>query len=573
MAKDLTDVRIRFLHIGTVTFAVLLLFQLFNKAVVAHPEATKQAQGQYFANKELPPRRGSIYIKSTADGKELYPLATTQELFQIQVVPKNIKDHRKVADTLAANLNLDKDQLFSQINNQKLYLPPLARRQQKEIAQKIIDASLDGVIVVPEEVRFYPEGPLAAHILGFVNFENKGNYGLEQFYDETLRGYGGKVVAQRDSLGRFINVEDAHPARDGDDLVLTIDQNVQFKAQELAEQGIEKYGADNGLVMVMDAKTGGIVAIGATGSYDPNKFNEIKQEEQNKFLNPATSLTWEPGSVLKPLVIAAGLDAEKIKPEDEGNFGNFTVVQGYEIHTAQDKAFGKENITQCLENSDNVCLVWIGDKIGSDTLHKYFTDFGFGVKTGVDMAGETTGSFLPLKNWRDIHRATMSFGQGISLTPLQLMAGYTTVANDGKLVTPHLVEKIVRKPDNSVVEIKPKEIRQVLKPETAATVRQMLISVVEHGHGKRAAVKGYKIGGKTGTAQVAKPDGSGYEENAHIGGFIGIVPADTPRFVVFSKFDRPKNVEFAESSAAPTVGEMAKFLLNYYQIPPTEPVQ
>lgn len=579
MAKDL-EYRIRYLHIVTVAAAAILLIHLFDRSVVDHAKAKAQAQNQYLANQELLPRRGTIYIKTSPDGKgQLYPLATTKEKYQILVVPKNVKDHRKVADSLGEILDLDKEQIFTQINNQKLYVPPLARRQEKEVAEKVVKANLEGVLVAPELVRFYPEGPLASQLVGFVNFENKGNYGIEGFYDETLQGFSGKVVAERDSKGRFINVDRLNPARDGDDLILTVDQNVQFKAQELVEEGIGKYAADTGQLVVMEAKTGGILAMASTGGFDPNIFNEVKPDEQNRFLNPNIALIWEPGSVFKPIVVSAGIDSGKVKPEDEGVFGNFTVVQGYEIHTAQDKSFGKENITQCLENSDNVCLVWIGEKIGSETLHKYFTDYGFGVKTGIDLAGETTGSLLSFKKWRDIHRATMSFGQGISMTPIQLAGAYTAIANDGKMLAPHVVEKIVRKPagaggsDGSVAEIQPKEIRQVLTPETAATMRQMLISVVENGHGKRARVKGYKIGGKTGTAQVPKADGSGYEEDAHIGGFLGLVPGDNPRFIVFAKFDRPKNVEFAESSAAPTVGKMAEFLLNYYQIPPTEPVQ
>lgn len=573
MAKDLQIVRIHFLYLALFAAFGLIFAQLFIRAVLGHRAALAQAANQHLTQQELVPRRGEIYIHESAEDPEsLFPLATNKEKFQILVVPKNVKDARKVADSLGEGLGLDKEAIFGLINNQKLYVPPIARRQEKDVAQKIVDLKLAGVLVVPEYTRFYPETTLASQLVGFVNYENQGNYGLEGYFDDVLQGYAGKVTAEKDSKGRLINIDAISPARDGDDLVLTVDQNVQFKAEELLEQGIEKFAADSGQIIVMNSQTGGIVAMATSNGYDPNIFNEVKPEEQSRFLNSNISLIWEPGSVLKPIVVSAGIDSKRVKPEDEGEFSNVTVVQGYEIHTAQDKAFGKENITQILENSDNVGMVWVAEKIGNDTLHKYFTQYGFGVKTGVDLAGETTGSLLSLKNWRDIHRATMAFGQGISMTPLQLVTAYTALANDGKLLAPHVVEKVIRKPDNSVSEVKPKEIRQVISPETAATMRQMLVSVVENGHGKRARVQGYKIGGKTGTAQIPKADG-GYEENAHIGSFIGIIPADKPRFVVLAKFDKPKNVEFAESSAAPIVGEMAKFLLNYYQIPPTEPAQ
>lgn len=272
---------------------------------------------------------------------------------------------------------------------------------------------------------------------------------------------------------------------------------------------------------------------------------------------------------MKPMIVASGLDAQKIKPDDEIQSSNVVVVSGYEIHTAQDKNFGRQNITRVLENSDNVAMVEIANRIGNDTLHKYLTDFNFGLPLNIDLEGETTGQLLPLRQWRDINRATIAFGQGISATPLQILAAYQAIGNRGLLMRPKLVEKIIRQ-DGSEVQVEPKVVRQVVAPEIAAQIRQMLISVVENGHGKKAKVKGYKIGGKTGTAQIPKADGGGYEENAHIGSFVGLVPAEEPRFVMLVKFDRPQNVEFAESSAAPTFGKMAEWLLNYYQIPPTE---
>jgi cell division protein FtsI/penicillin-binding protein 2 len=216
-------------------------------------------------------------------------------------------------------------------------------------------------------------------------------------------------------------------------------------------------------------------------------------------------------------------------------------------------------------------MVWISDQLGNDTMYKYFVDFGFGKKTGIDLSGETSGSILDITKWRDITRATTSFGQGISVTPLQVLMATSVIANNGKLMKPYVVDKMIRSEEGEV-KTKPEEINQVISEETAQKLTGMMISVVVNGHGKKAAVQGYKVAGKTGTAQVPKPpsEGGGYYEDRHIGSFAGFFPADNPKFVMIVRLDNPKNTEWAESSAAPTFGEIAKWLLDYYQIPPSE---
>lgn len=558
------DRRVNLLRAVMAVVAFLILYNLFNQSVVQHNQILALAKNQQISRQDIIPRRGNIYAK-TNDG--LYPLGTTDEKYTISAVPKNIKDKERSAKFLSEKLGIEYNDIFDKINNDKKYIPPLAKHISKDIVTQIKDEKIVGVLTIPDYVRFYPEGSLGSAVLGFVNFENKGNYGIEGFYDEQLRGFGGSVLAEKDNKGRFISiVSQTANSQNGDSLVLTIDQNVQYVAEKYLKESIEKYGATGGQVIIEDVKTGEIVAMASIPNFDPNKFNEVKPEDQGAFLNPNISNVYEPGSILKPIVIALGIDTEKIKPEDEGEFTNMVVVQGYEIHTSQDKSFGKENITQILENSDNVAMVWVGNKIGNDIMFDYFQKFGFGVKTGIDLSGETTGKLLEKKLWRDISRATMTFGQGVSVTPLQMLMSYQVLGNDGKLVAPHLVSKVIRF-DGSEKLIETKELRQVIKPETAAIVRKMLVSVVERGHGKKAKIEGYEIGGKTGTAQIPKKEGGGYEENAHIGSFAGLVPADNPRFAMLVKLDRPTNVEFAESSAAPTFGEIAKFLLQYYQIP------
>jgi len=562
--------RITILGVVFFVFFGAVIARLFEKSIVFHAQAKELAKAQHFTRQELPPRRGAVYLRSK-DGP--VPVALTAAKYQVLVVPKNTNNREEVAKILADKLDMkDQEQaIFEKINNQKLYVPPIKRRVDEPKAKEIEKLGLAGILIVPEHVRFYPEGPFAAHVLGFVDFEAEGRYGIEGFYNDELKGAPGAVLAEKDNKGRFISVSRSREARDGSDFYLTLDSNVQFMVEQALEEGIEKFAADAGQVIVMDVKTGGILALASYPEYDPNKFNEVKPEDQKVFLNPIVSAVYEPGSIVKPVVVAGGLDAGKITAETEGTFSNVVTVQGYEIHTAQDKSFGKEKVTQCLENSDNVCLVYLANLIGNEVMHENFKRFGIGVKTGLDLSGETTGTLLDLKQWRDIHRATMSFGQGVSMTPLQLVNAFATLGNGGKLMRPYLVEKMVR-PDGTEVALGLKQVGEAIKPESAHLITQMLISVVENGHGKKAKVPGFKVAGKTGTAQIPNPSGAGYLENAHIGSFGGFFPADDPKFAMLVKYDRPKNVEFAESSAAPTFGKLAKQILNYYQVAPNQPI-
>ncbi|TSC93050.1 MAG: cell division protein FtsI (penicillin-binding protein 3) [Candidatus Berkelbacteria bacterium Licking1014_7] len=546
----------------------LLGYRIFVVGVLGHESYSKQAKNQYYTQEEIPSSRGEIFAQ-TKDG--LYPLAINAKKFQIWVVPKNVKDKQKVAQILSKELQKNELEIFDQINNNKLYIPPLAKRVEEGVASKIKGENLAGVLVVPENVRYYPEGELASHILGFVNFDDQGAYGVEGYYNDQLMGYKGALTAERDNKGRFINIDEETKARDGDNLILTIDHNIQYFAEEKIKAAVGKYGAESGQIIVLDPKTGKILAMAGTPSFNPNNFNEEakrdKEEGKDRMTNPLISYVYEPGSIVKPIVVAKGLDMGKFEPDTEaGTFSNMVVVQGYEIHTAQDKPFGKETITQILEHSDNVGMVWVGEQIGKEAMYENFAKFGWGKVLGLDISGETTGFLLPLKKWRDIHQATMTFGQGISATPLQVVNAYSAIANNGELLLPHIVDKIV-KPDGKEIQIEKKVIGQAVSRESAQKVQKMLQSVIENSYRKRTYIEGYSLAGKTGTAQVPKP-GGGYEEKQSIHSFVGFGPVEDPRFVILVKLDKPSAVEFAEGSAGPVFREMADFLLRYMEIEP-----
>ena len=553
----------------------IFLFRLLDRQVFHKEQFEAQAQKQYYTKIDQPAERGNIYIKdrdsqNLFDSKKtgLFSIATDLELYNVTAIPRHIKDKKETAEKLAGPLGEDENKIFEAINQDKWYIPPLKKRISKEEADKVANEKLAGIYLEKQYSRFYPEGEFLSDVLGFVDFEGKGRYGLEEYYDGLLRGEGGTLKGLKDNLGHVIKVEESAPGKNGTSIVLTIDRSIQYVAEKKLKEGIERYKADGGTIIIMDPKTGGVLAMASSPSYDPNKFNEVPKESQNIFLNPASSLNWEPGSIFKPVVAAAAIDDKKVEPDSkpERGFSNMVVVDGYEIHNALDKPFGFETVTEILENSDNIGMIWVADKIGNEIMANYIKKFGFSEKSGIDLAGEASGQLGSPRTWHDVNRATISFGQGISATPIQVISAYSVLANGGKMVKPHLVDEVID-PNQTKKKVEPSEPKQVISEESTKKMIEMLVSVVEKGHGKKAQVEGYRVAGKTGTAQIPKPDG-GYEESQHIGSFAGFAPADDPKFVMLVKFDRPQNVEWAESSAAPIFGEIADWLMNsYWKLP------
>lgn len=574
------------IRLGVVSWVFLILtlvilVRLCDRQLIRRDTYVAMAQKQYYTETKQEAKRGKVYIQDK-DSQDLidesksglFSVATDLELFNLVIVPKQVKDKQAVADKLAGIIGEDAKVIFDKINCDKWYVPPIKKKIPKETADKIDSLNLAGVFLQGEYSRFYPENDFLSQVLGFVDYQGDGKYGIEEYYDGILKGEGGTIKGLKDNNGHVIKQEESDPGKDGSDIVLTIDRSVQYMAEKKLKEGIEKYGAEGGSIVIMNPQDGSILAMASNPSYDPNKFNEISGDGQSIFLNPASSLAWEPGSIFKPVVTAAAINEKKVdvdsKPDEiPGGFKNSITVDGYEIHNSQDKSFGYETVMQILENSDNVGMVWIANKLGNELLGNFIKKMGFGTKTGLDLAGESTGKVSPSKQWRDVNRATISFGQGITVTPIQIVSAYSAIANKGKYVKPHLLDKIID-PNGNEKKADSGQGEQMLSEEDCNKVTQMLISVVENGHGKKAAVSGFKVAGKTGTAQVAKAEG-GYEENAFIGSFAGYAPAYDPKFVMLVKLNKPKNVEWAESSAAPIFGEMADWLLNsYYRVPKTE---
>jgi len=561
-------------------FGILLVGRLFYRQIIERSQFVALAEKQYYTKIDQPAQRGQIYIQdkdsqnlvdSTQDG--LFPVASNLELFNITAIPKQISDKRETAKKLAPLIEMSEDDLFNLINNERLYLPPLKKRVSKDIADKVKDLKITGISTESQYYRFYPENQFLSQVIGFVDAEGSGRYGIEEYYDGLLRGDGGVLTGVKDNMGKIVEVQQSEPGKPGADIALTIDRSIQYVAQEKLKQGVQKYGAEGGSVIIMDPKTGGILAMASEPSYDPNKFNEVKTEDQSIFLNPSTSLNWEPGSIFKPVIVGIALSEKKVEPDSKpdeipGGFSNKITVSGYEIHNALDQPYGYESVTEILQNSDNIGMVWIADKMENNTIASFIKKFGFNNKTGIDVAGEASGQMSAPQQWRDVTRATISFGQGISVTPIQIVQAYSAIANGGKLVKPHLLDKVIDS-SGSVRNVLPEEKSQVISKEDDDKLKEMLVNVVVNGHGKLAGVEGFRVAGKTGTAQVPK-DGGGYEEGVSIGSFAGFAPADDPKYVMLVKLNKPKSVQWAESSAAPVFGEISDWLLNsYYKLPKT----
>lgn len=550
--------------------ATAILGKLYLLQVARHGMYTALAENQHGSKTELQAARGEIFLQ---DENQPYSVAVNKELQMAYAVPRELKDVRGAVEKLSSILGMDRNILETKLGDQEDMFEVLKHKLSEEETQKIRDAKIAGVYLTGENFRYYPAGELAAQTIGFVGSngsEQKGMYGLEAVWQDKLKGVAGMRSQEGDARGRWIPVSDreVQVAQNGPDIILTINHTVQFEVEKILKETMEKFGADSVTAIVMDPKNGKILALANQPSFNPNDFSST--EDISRFSNPAVSEPYESGSVFKAFTEAIGIDDGKIS-------GNTTYLDtgvvseaGYEMHNSDMKANGVQTMTEVLEKSLNTGVIYIEKLVGNKNFADYVARFGFGQKTGIDLPGEVPGNTRNLTNLKTtINFFTASFGQGISVTPIQLVAAYGALANKGTLLKPQIVDEF-RYSDGRSEKIRPQEVRQVITESSAQQVSEMLRSVVVNGHGKQADVPGYLVGGKTGTAQVAKSGSKGYEEGMNIGSFAGYAPVNDARFVVLVKIVNPKGVQWAESSAAPTFGRIMKFLLEYYKVKPTE---
>jgi len=557
---------------GIFLVGVFLIVRLYFIQVVSHDKWVAIAENQHNAFQELSADRGEIYIH---DGEDRYPLAVNREYQMVYASPKDVVEKDRAALELARILGLDAGVIKNKLDRPNDPFEIIKKRLNDEEIARINELGLKGIAFLPEKYRYYPAGELASQVIGFASLRENGRvggYGIESSKDGILRGETGTVSQEKDDAGRWLPLSDRLivSPKNGESLLLTIDRVIQYETEKILKDSVERYEADSASAIVMDPKTGNILSMASFPQFDPNNYSE--EEDYSVFLNPVVSMTYEPGSVMKPIVMAMGIEEGKVSPTTEFVDTGSESVAGYVIHNSENKVYGRSTMTKVLDQSINTGVIYVEKLIGNQTFGDYFTRFGFGKKTNIGLPAELAGSIRNLENTRsNISFFTASFGQGVTTTPLQMLDAYVVFANGGKLIRPNIIDRIIHS-DGREEKIQPEIVRQVLSEETSHTIGMMLRSVVVNGHGKRADVPGYQVVGKTGTAQVAKSDAKGYEDGLSIGSFVGYAPLDDPRFVVLVKLDNPKKVEWAESSAAPTFSQIMKFLLEYAKIKPTEEV-
>ncbi len=550
--------------------ALVIFFRLYSLQVSAHDSYLALAENQHSIFKNLVPERGEIYLK---DRDALYPVAVNKEVGMAFAVPKEIQNPADVSNKLASILGLDRDQLFSKLSKENDMYEVLKHRLSDDEAKNIANLKIKGVYLTDEALRYYPAGELAANVLGFVGWRNNefgGRYGTELYFNDQLKGQPGSLFQSRDSSGRWIATGDKTIAyaKNGDSYVLTIDHAVQYETEKILKAAIEKFQATRGTIVVMDSATGKILAMASYPTFNPNDY--AKEDNMDAFRNLAVSDPYECGSVFKAITLASAVDAGKITPDTTYIDTGTVEESGYAIHNSDLKGNGVQTMTQVLEKSLNTGAIFAEKSIGNATFLDYIKKFGFGALTGADFYGEANGNISNLNNLKsNIQFFTASYGQGITVTPLQLVSAYNAIANNGILLKPQIVEKVIHA-DGTSTEIPTQEVRRVISQEAANLTKKMLRSVVTNGHGKQADVPGYSVSGKTGTAQVASNTSKGYADGQSIGSFAGFAPIDNPKITMLVRMDDPKTVPWAESSAAPTFGELMKFILGYYNIEPTE---
>lgn len=554
-------------RIATLFFVILFLSvlgRLFYWQVVRADELAQLGEAQYGRRIVQVPQRGEI---KTSDG---YSIAANKVSYLVFANPKEITNKDAITQILAPLLQAELASISSLLSLDRYWVPLKSQvdYNSKEVIERL---SLRGIGFEEHYVRYYPEASTAAKLLGFVgkneHGEDEGYFGLEGYYDRQLRGTAGKTVQILDALGRPIlaRMDNGTGKSDGRNVVLHTDRTVQFIMERQLKKDIQRYGAKSGMAAAVDPKTGGVLAMASFPTFDPRDYQDYQTE---LYKNPFITDTYEPGSTIKPLVMAAAVDAGLVKPETEcTNCSGPVEIGGYEIRTWNNEYRPNVSMTDVIIHSDNIGMVFVSQKLGLRRLLSYIHAYGIGEMTGIDLQGEVPAQIRSADSWYPIDLATASFGQGISVTPIELLTAFTAIANEGRRMEPHVVAKI-ETPEGATIDIPPKLLSTPISAKTAKIITEMMVQAVDKGEAKFAKPKGYRIAGKTGTAQI--PIAGHYDASQTIASFIGFAPADAPKFLMLVIIDRPTSSIYGAETAAPTFFAIAKQLLAYYGIPPTE---
>lgn len=521
---------------------------------------SQKAADQYEKSFISPGKRGTIY---DANHREI---AVSIDMASIAAYPLNISEPKTTARLIARALKIDESPLYRNLNSKKRSFVWVKRHVTPREAEQVKNLNLKGIAFIPEHKRFYPNKTLAAQVLGFSGVDVRGLEGIEFYYNDYLEGAAGKFTVLKDAFGRGFNGGEA-VAGDfgGNNLILTIDRTIQHIAESALEEAVDNFSAKSGMAIVMSPKTGAILAMAHYPFFNPNAFRDFKKEF---WRNRAIADQFEPGSTMKIFSAAAALESEKCTQNTIFYCENGEYKIGKDI-IHDTKPHGWMSLQQIVKYSSNIGIVKVAETTGQDVLYKTLSDFGFGQKTGIDCPGETAGSMSPYKRWSKIDAGTISFGQGISVSALQLITATCAIANDGILMKPYIVQAIMDKNGRLIKSSSPCAVRRVISVQTAGTLKKIMESVTDNGGtGVNAALEGYSVCGKTGTAQKVDEKGT-YAEDKYIASFVGFAPSQNPEIAVLVVIDEPEQQYFGSIVSAPAFKKIAFETLNYMNLPAT----
>jgi cell division protein FtsI/penicillin-binding protein 2 len=571
----------RITAIGVMILALIgvIGLRLLYIQVIKHKTYAAQATNSQSRKFAIPAQRGQIYAY---DGDQTVPLVLNETFKVVYADPSLIKNKNKVAKEVAAAIGGSVADYEKKLKTKGSYVI-LAQKVPASAGDKLKKRDLLGVGISDQVYRTYPEGDLAAQILGFVNSDGAGQYGVEGFMDKELGGVDGLRQVKTDTKGNPIAIAGSvdRPATDGKSYVLTIDRNIQAQAEYSLAEGVKNVGAKSGSVIIMDPNNGAIKAMANYPTFDPGDYAKIK--DYSVFSNSAIASQFEPGSGFKMFTMSAGLDSGKVKPDTTYTDTGEVELDGYTIKNSSDKKWGVQNMADVIEKSLNTGVIFVLRSLGGNPeditlagkklFYSYVQKYGFGKPTGIQQSGEAAGAVnQPSRvSGNDVNYANMTFGQGISTTMIQMITAASAIANGGKLYQPQLVAGV--KEGEVVKPFTPKVVNpQVISKQAAANTVTMMESVVQgkYGSGYKARMPGYTVAGKTGTAQIPNANGRGYREDKNIGTFIGFAPSKSPKFIMMVRINEPNVSGFAESTTVPVFADIAKWLVTYMQIPPSQ---